>query len=291
MKEKLLEVKNLSFTYDGDRTALKDVSITIFRQEKIAVLGANGAGKSTFFLNLNGVREPAGGEIYYRGEAIGRKNKNKLRRKVGIIFQDPDHQMIASTVKAEVAFGPLNMGLPREETERRTMDAIRTMGLEEYLLRPPHYLSGGEKKRVSIADILAMDSEIMIFDEPTASLDPANAGMLEKVLDQIGLEGKTILLSTHDVDFAYRFADRILVFHEGCLIGDGTPEDIFREEELLKTAHLKKPVLMEVHALLVRNGLLPEQEISSERSTGKEVGCPRSLEELEELLKNNYFSH
>ena len=273
MRESILEVKHLSFAYDENRMALKDISITIYRQEKIAVLGANGAGKSTFFLNLNGVREPASGEIAYRGEIIDRKNKNKLRRNVGIIFQDPDHQMIASTVKAEVAFGPLNMGIPREEAERRTMDAVRTMGLEDYLFRPPHYLSEGEKKRVSIADILAMDCEVMVFDEPTASLDPANAEMLEEVLNRIGEEGKTILLSTHDVDFAYRFADRILVFYDGRLIGDGTPENIFADRELLKTANLKKPVLMELYELLTGCGLLD-----------KAGPCPRSVGEAEELL-------
>ncbi len=273
MKESILEVKHLSFAYDGNRMALKDVSVTIYQQEKIAVLGANGAGKSTFFLNLNGVREPEAGEITYRGEVINKKNKNKLRRKVGIIFQDPDHQIIASTVKAEVAFGPLNMGLPREEAEERSMDAIRVMGLEDYLFRPPHYLSGGEKKRVSIADILAMDCEVMIFDEPTASLDPANAKMLEKVLNRIGEEGRTILLSTHDVDFACRFADRILVFYDGRLIGDGSPERIFTDEELLKTANLKKPVLMELQELLAKRGLL---------SGGGR--CPKSVEEFASLF-------
>ena len=273
MKEKILEVKNLNFAYDKSRMALKDVSITIYQQEKIAVLGANGAGKSTFFLNLNGVREPAAGEITYRGELINKKNKNKLRRGVGIIFQDPDHQIIASTVKAEVAFGPLNMGLPREEAERRTMDAIGVMGLEDYLFRPPHYLSGGEKKRVSIADILAMDCEIMIFDEPTASLDPANAKMLEEVLNQMGEDGRTILLSTHDVDFACRFADRILVFYDGRLISDGSPECIFTDEELLKTANLKKPVLMELQELLAERGIL-----------GRGGRYPKSVEEFAELF-------
>ncbi len=257
-EEIILEVNNLTFAYDRNRKALEDISVTICKQEKIAVIGANGAGKTTFFLNLNGVREPTDGEIRYRGEIVDRKNRNKLRRNVGIVFQDPDNQIIASTVKAEVAFGPLNMKLPREEAEKRAMDAIKEMQLESHAMRPPHYLSGGEKKRVSIADILAMDSEIMIFDEPTASLDPANAGILEEILDKMERRGKTVLLSTHDVDFAYRFAGRILVFCDGRLIGDGTSEQIFRNEALLKKANLKKPVFMELYDLLREKGKIRE---------------------------------
>lgn len=258
MKEKILEVNHLVFAYDKDNPALKDISLAFYKQERIAVLGANGAGKTTFFLNLNGVREPASGEIRYRGELIDRKNKNKLRRSVGIVFQDADSQIIASTVKAEVAFGPLNMKLTRAEVEEKTMEAIREMKLEGYVARPPHYLSGGEKKRVSIADILAMDSEIMIFDEPTASLDPVNAQVLEETLDKIEQKGKTILLSTHDVDFAYRFAERILVFCDGRLIGDGTAQEIFRNEALLQKANLKKPVFMELYDLLKEKGKIRE---------------------------------
>ncbi len=273
MREKLLETSHLMFAYDRTGQTLKDINITIYKQEKIAVLGANGAGKTTFFLNLNGVREPTGGDIRYRGEVIGRKNKNRLRSNVGIVFQDADSQIIASTVKAEVAFGPLNMKLPREEAENRAMDAIREMKLEGYVRRPPHYLSGGEKKRVSIADILAMDSEIMIFDEPTASLDPVNAQVLEEILDKIEQKGKTILLSTHDVDFAYRFADRILVFCEGKLAGDGTSDEIFRNEELLLKANLKKPVLMELYDLLKEKGKI--------RETGE---CPKKLSDFALLL-------
>lgn len=257
-EEIILAVNNLTFAYDRNRKALEDISVTICKQEKIAVIGANGAGKTTFFLNLNGVREPTDGEIRYRGEVVDRKNRNKLRRNVGIVFQDPDNQIIASTVKAEVAFGPLNMKLPREEAEKRAMDAIKEMQLESHAMRPPHYLSGGEKKRVSIADILAMDSEIMIFDEPTASLDPANAGILEEILDKMEQRGKTVLLSTHDVDFAYRFAGRILVFCDGRLIGDGTSEQIFRNEALLKKANLKKPVFMELYDLLREKGKIRE---------------------------------
>lgn len=274
MKEILLETRHLSFSYEEEKNALNDVSVSIGMGEKIAVLGANGAGKSTFFLNLNGVRTPDSGEIWFQGQEIHKKNRRVLQENVGIVFQDADDQIIASTVKAEVAFGPLNMGMSREETKRRTKRAISQMNLEGYEMRPPHYLSGGEKKRVGIADILAMETKIILFDEPTASLDPMSAQMLEEVLNQLEQAGKTILFSTHDIDFAYRFANRMIVFADGTVIADGQPEEIFQNEHILAGANLKKPVIMEVCEMLERNGLLKE---------GKEG--MKSVPEIEQALK------
>lgn len=273
MREQILEVKNLNYTYEEDKRVLNNITVTINEREKIAVLGANGAGKSTFFLNLNGVREPQTGVIRYRGELITRKSRNQLRRNVGIVFQDADNQIIASTVKAEVAFGPMNMKLSREEVEQRTLRAIQEMKLKELMTRPPHYLSGGEKKRVTIADILAMDTDVIIFDEPTSSLDPVNAQMLEQTLDRLEKLGKTLIISTHDVDFAYRFAQRILVFCDGELIGDDTPENIFSNENMIRRANLKKPVYLEMYELLKDKGLIT-----------KNADYPKTLEEMKDLL-------
>lgn len=284
MNRKILETKDLTFSYEEGRMALNHLSVEIHEKEKIAVLGANGAGKSTFFLNLNGVRAPEEGEIFLYGTRIDKKNRRELIKNVGIVFQDADSQIIASTVKAEVAFGPLNMKLPRQEVEERTIDAMERLDLQAYAERPPHYLSGGEKKRVSIADILAMDSPIIIFDEPTASLDPVNADMLERILEELEQEGKTILLSTHDVDFAYRFADRALVFCEGKLIADGKPEDIFRDEEILKRANLKKPVLIQVYEMLKRKNLLQRNPLTKDMLPEKRESYPRTLAEIEALL-------
>lgn len=268
--ETILETQNLSFSY-GDTPVLKNINVSIRKGERIAVLGANGAGKSTFFLNLNGVRIPDQGAVYYHGVKIEKKNLNTLRQNVGIVFQDADHQIVASTVKAEIAFGPMNMHLERAEVEKRVEDAVSQMKLQDYVNRPPHYLSGGEKKKVSIADILAMHSEIIIFDEPTASLDPATAQMLEEVLNRLEQEGKTILLSTHDIDFAYRFADRVLVFQEGELIGDDVPEKIFHQTELLQRTHLKKPVLMEVWEILQEHGKMTEEGRKKQTDTEKQT--------------------
>lgn len=260
-KDAVLEVRDLHFSYNDEKHALNGVDVKIYEGEKIAVLGSNGAGKSTFFLSINGVLKPHAGEVIYWGEKITKKRLNHLRKNVGIVFQDADNQIIASTVMSEVAFGPMNLKLPREEVLRRVDKALDYMNITEFRDRPPHYLSGGEKKRVSIADIIAMESEVIIFDEPTAALDPLNAQMLEEVLRKMGEEGRTILISTHDVDFAYRWAERVLVFHQGKIIADDTPLRVFQQEELLKKANLRHPMLYDVCEILKKKGIIPDGEM------------------------------
>ena len=274
MEEILLQAEGLCYSYGQGKEVLRDINITVRKGEKIVVLGSNGAGKSTCFLNLNGVYRPDSGRILYRGKEIGKKDLNELRKNVGIVFQDADNQIIASTVFAEVSFGPMNLKLPREEVKKRVEDALEYMNLGSMRDRPPHYLSGGEKKRVSIADIIAMESEVVIFDEPTASLDPVNVEMLEGVLDKMNEMGKTLLISTHDVDFAYRFADRAVIFAGGRIIADGPIREVFEDDEVLNQANLKRPVLLEVYNSLVSHHIL-------------EVGGdpPRDAGELEMLLK------
>lgn len=261
-RREILRAEEISYSYQNDREVLHRVSLRIFAGEKIALLGENGAGKSTLFLNLNGVLIPDHGKICLDGKPVSRKRAdlNRLREKVGIVFQDPDQQMIAATVRQEVSFGPMNLKLPREEVIRRVDRAMEQMDLMPYASRAPQYLSGGEKKRVSVADVLAMDPEVLIFDEPTASLDPLASEALERTLTMISSEGKTLLISTHDVDFAWRWADRVLVMKDGELIADGTPEEIFADGELLERAHLKEPVMLEVHRTLVEHGVISEGE-------------------------------
>lgn len=273
MNEILLQAENLSYSYEQGKEVLKEINLTVTRGEKIAVLGSNGAGKSTCFLNLNGVYQPNSGRILYRGKEIRKKNLNELRKNVGIVFQDADNQIIASTVFAEISFGPMNLKLSKDEVRRRVESAMDHMNLNSFKDRPPHYLSGGEKKRVSIADILAMESEVIIFDEPTASLDPVNVEMLKEVLDKMRAMGKTLLISTHDVDFAYEWADRALIFADGRIIADGPVRGVFKLKEVLKRANLRKPVMMEVYESLVGHGVLKEDGI-----------CPRNAMELDTLL-------
>lgn len=261
MKKALLKIEDLHYVYGNGNSALEGVSVNIYEGEKIAVIGSNGSGKSTFFLNINGVLTPNQGKIIFKNIVVNKKNLKELRKNIGIVFQDPDNQIIASTVSAEVGFGPMNLKLPKEEVRKRVEEAMKYMNISDFKDRPPHYLSGGEKKRVSIADIIAMKPEIIIFDEPTAALDPVNAIMLEEVLTKLGSECKTMLISTHDVDFVYRWAERVLVFCRGEIIADGTPLEIFNNIEVLNKANLKQPTLLEVYELLVEKKILKDLKI------------------------------
>ena len=252
----ILKTENLTYSYGDGHQALKGISVEIKEGERVCVVGSNGAGKSTFFLNINGVLKHDGGDIYFKGQKVGNSKKelNELRRGVGIVFQDADNQIIASTVMGEVSFGPMNLKLPKEEVIARVDEALEYMNLSDFKERAPHYCSGGEKKRISIADIIAMHSEVMIFDEPTAALDPLNAAMLEDVLTRLSAQGKTLLISTHDMDFAYRWAERLVVFCNGEIIADGTPVEILADDAIREKANLRKPMMLDVYEAMIRHG-------------------------------------
>ena len=245
MSEPILQLENMSYAYPDGPLAVDKLSVSIHKGERVAVLGRNGAGKSTFFLLCNGILEPDQGKLYCGGKAVSRKKKDllELHRRVGIVFQEAENQILAVTVEGEVSFGPMNLGLPTDAVQRRTEAALEAMGLEEYAERSPQYLSGGEKKRVTIADILAMSPDVILLDEPTASLDPENAARLEEILDELTRAEIALAVSTHDVDFAARFAERGLVFAGGRLVADGPMKSIFSREELLREAGLRKPWL------------------------------------------------
>lgn len=246
----LLAFEQVAYHYDsgGEREALFPLSVRLCEGEKIAVLGSNGAGKSTFFLLANGVLTPRSGTILLDGVPVGKKEKQRmqLRRRVGLVFQDPDVQLLAGTVEEEVSFGPMNLGLPEEEVRRRVEMALESLGLAAYRRRGPQYLSGGEKRRVAIADVLAMEPEIMLLDEPASNLDPAGQALLEETLESLHQKGITLLVATHDVDFAWRWADRVLVFRDGRLERDAAPEAVFAEEDLLSRCGLEQPLLWKV---------------------------------------------
>ncbi|MCL2632699.1 MAG: ATP-binding cassette domain-containing protein [Coriobacteriia bacterium] len=241
----LLRVENISYRYDDRYLALNQVSTSFHSGELVAVLGSNGAGKSTFFLCLNGVLRPQHGEIFLKGSLVTKSKSDMIRQRqtIGLVFQDPDSQIIAGNVESEVSFGPINLGLPADEVQQRVDESLEQMSIERYRDYAPQYLSGGEKKRVSIADILAMRPEMILLDEPTASLDPTNADALEQILLELSATGITVVISTHDVDFAYRVATRVIVFAEGRIIADAQPEEVFAATELLEQAGLKAPLL------------------------------------------------
>jgi len=273
--DELLRVENISYHYDNNYIALKNASVTFRTGEIVAVLGGNGAGKSTFFLCCNGVLRPQSGKIYYKGEEITKSKKDiyKLRQAVGLVFQDPDSQIIAGSVESEVSFGPMNLRLPYDEVSRRVDEALTQMDVSRYKDYAPQYLSGGEKKRVSIADILAMRPEMILLDEPTASLDPQNADVLEQILRELNREGITIVISTHDVNFAYRVAQRAIVFTQGEIIADANVDAVFEQIETIKKAGLKKPLLYEAFEYMQESN----PNISSKRK-------PRTIEEFRNLM-------
>ena len=252
----MLEVKNIKYAYNSEYQALKGVSLKIERGEMVALLGKNGAGKSTLFLHLNGIYEPDEGQVFIDGEELkyDKKSLLKFRQKVGIVFQNPDDQIFAPTVEEDVAFGPLNLGLPMEEVQDRVEEALARVGMSGFEKTAPHHLSGGQKKRVAIAGILAMKPEVMVLDEPTAGLDPQGVVNLQKLLRNLNDEGITIIISTHEVDLVPNYAQRVFVLVDGLLIAEGTPREIFAQPEILEQANLKVPIVTELFQGLENEG-------------------------------------
>ena len=268
-----LETKDLTFTYPDGTQALKKVNIQIKKGEKIAIMGPNGAGKSTLFSHFNGLTEPTSGHVEVAGEKIIFE-KDKLlevRQKVGIVFQDPNDQLFAPTVKEDVAFGPMNLGLEHEEVERRIEESLKMVGMEGFEEKTPHHLSGGQQKRVAIAGIIAMRPEIMILDEPTAGLDPEGVDKVLNILNDLNREGISIIISSHDIEMVSQFAEKIFILYNGEIIDSGDKQKIFSNTELLKKAHLKAPVTTEILYKLKENGLDVDCQKITVDETVKEI--------------------
>ena len=268
-----LETKNLSFTYPDGTQALKNVNLQIKKGEKIAIMGANGAGKSTLFSHFNGLKEPTSGHIEIDGKRIvyERDELLEVRQKVGIVFQDPNDQLFAPTVKEDVAFGPMNLGLEYDEVKKRIEESLEMVGMSGFEEKTPHHLSGGQQKRVAIAGIIAMRPEIMILDEPTAGLDPEGVDKVLNILNNLNDEGMSIVISSHDIEMVNEFADKIFVLHQGEIIAQGDKHQIFSDKELLKKAHLKAPVSTEILYKLKENGLDVDTEKLSVDETVEEI--------------------
>lgn len=269
----LLKLRDLSFSYDGKTEVLKKINLDFSLGEKIALLGSNGAGKSTLFSHLVGLLH-GDGEIALEDQVLskGRKEQEKLRETVGLVFQNPDDQIIAPTVFSEVAFGPLNQGRKGKEMEEDVEESLRIFSLLDKRNLPPHYLSGGEKKKLTLADILVMKPKLFILDEPTASLDPLHVDLLTEQLRNIEATGACILLATHDMEFAYGWAKRWILLSEGKVLFDGEPLDILSRPEILEEAGLRPPLLYDVAKLLQEKEMIEKDFF------------PRSIEELKEIL-------
>ena len=276
-----LSTENLSFTYPDGTQALKNINIEIEKGEKVAIIGPNGAGKSTLFSHLNGLTEPTSGCVKIEGKAISFEKDEllKVRQKVGIVFQDPNDQLFAPTVKEDIAFGPMNLGLSYDEVEKRVEDALKMVGMENYEDKTPHHLSGGQQKRIAIAGIIAMKPELMILDEPTAGLDPDGVEKVLNIMNQLNKEGMTLIISSHDIDMISKYADKIFVLYNGEIIESGNKNKIFSDMELLKKAHLRTPITTEILYNLKESGLNVNTEKISVEDTCAEIIKAKQLNE------------
>ena len=254
----ILEARDIRYRYPRGQEAICGISFHIRKKEKIALVGPNGAGKSTLLTMFNGMIRPDSGLMLFDNQPIqyDTASLRMLRKRVGFVLQNPDRQIIAPTVYQDVAFGPTNLGYSEREVKEAVTLAFRHVGLEGFERRPPHQLSGGEKKRVAIAGVLAMDPDVLVFDEPTSGLDPAGSEDIMELLDELNHEGKTIIISTHDVELAYPWADRAILMISGKILKEDIPEVAFGNPESVRRAHLSLPTLLELHIELQKRGFL-----------------------------------
>lgn len=242
MSHHIVEVTNLRHVYPDGTEALRSVSFRITHGESVAIIGANGAGKSTLLLHLNGYLATNEGAIRIGDFPLNKGTLPEIRRTVGMVFQDPDDQLFMPTVFDDVAFGPLNLGLTGAEVEKRVDDALSRVGAGHLRDKPPYRLSGGEKKRVAIATVLAMSPDILVMDEPTSGLDPFARRQLMALLKDFH---HTRIFTSHDLDMVLELCERTIVLHEGEVRADGPTLDIFQNEALLRACRLEKPFAMQ----------------------------------------------
>lgn len=256
----IFRVQNLVHQYSDGTLALDDISLAFKKGERIALLGTNGSGKTTLLNHFNGILKPTSGKIYFEEKLLEYNSKAllELRRRVGFVFQDPNDQLFAPTVKQDIAFGPLNLGLPQEEVNKIVDRTLETVGMSEFKEKPPHFLSLGQKKRVALAGVLAMQPEVIIMDEPTSNLDPRATSEILHLLLQLNKEsGITLLLATHDVDMVPLFANRLFILNKGKLVSEGAPKDIFSDAELIRKVNLRSPRLTHLFEVLKKENQLP----------------------------------
>jgi cobalt transport protein ATP-binding subunit len=233
-----LEVRGLAFAYPDGHQALYGIDLTVRRGERVALLGPNGAGKTTLVLHLNGILTPGRGSVVVGGLPVEKQHLREIRRRVGIVFQDPDDQLFLPTVGEDVAFGPANFGVSGAELEARVEAALAAVGMSEHRDRSPLHLSGGQRRRVALATVLACEPEILVLDEPSTNLDPVARRELAEVL--LGLD-TTMLMVTHDLPYALQLCPRSVVLDDGVVVADGPTRELLRDTELLRRHRLELP--------------------------------------------------
>ena len=256
MSNAILSLKDVSYNYPDGTSALNKCSLTIGRGMRTAVLGANGAVKTTMFLHLNGILRSSAGDIQWEGTPLdySRDGMRKLRSRVGLVFQNPDSQLFSASVREDVSFGPMNLGLPKNVVRERVEEALLSVGMTESADKPVHNLSYGQKKRVCIAGVLAMEPEVLVLDEPMAGLDAAMQEELIVVLERLHTAGMTIIIATHDLDFAYGWADEAVVLQRGRLLAQGNVAEVLLRPEV-RTELGSSPIVAEITNSLALTGM------------------------------------
>lgn len=252
----MITIKDLNYRYSDDEDyVLKNINLEIKQGEFVSILGRNGSGKSTLAKLLNAQILPEEGDVIIDGENTKNSNIWKIREKVGMVFQNPDNQIVATVVEEDVAFGPENLGIPNPELRRRVDEALNTVGMFNFRKHAPHMLSGGQKQRVAIAGVLAMNPEIVVFDEPTSMLDPTGRkDVMNHALKLNKIENKTVINITHYMDEAV-LSDRVVVIDRGIIVLDGSPREVFSHVEKIKSYGLDVPQVTELAFLLKKSGI------------------------------------
>ena len=256
MRDFIVEVKDVQFNYPGSVKAIGGVSFGISKAERVAILGPNGSGKSTLILLMAGLLTPLKGEITVFNEKTSSKNFQKIRQRIGVVFQDPDDQLFTQSVIDDIEYGPKNLRLPENEVKDRSSQVLEKMGIQHLKDRPPHRLSFGEKKKVSLATALVMKPDLLILDEPTANLDLVSRRGLIGTLNELNREGTTIIVSTHDVEALPELADRVIVINRGCLVGAGATSEVLQNQKLLESACLEPPAIVKLFTELQSKGVV-----------------------------------
>ncbi|MBS4535471.1 ATP-binding cassette domain-containing protein [Clostridium sp. D2Q-14] len=248
----MVKTQGLCYIYEDGTKALKNINLNIDNHNIIGIVGANGSGKTTLFFNLMGLLKPSKGKVFLNGKEMkyNRKALKKIRKKIGIVFQDPDKQIFYSKVYDDVAFGPRNLGIGEEEVNKIVENALNMVDMVEFKDKPVHFLSYGQKKKVAIAGALAMNNDIILFDEPTAGLDPVGTENMINIIKKLSEKNKKIIISSHDMDMIYELCEYIYIMSKGEVIDEGIPTRIFMKESILKEAMLKEPWLVKIHKIL-----------------------------------------
>lgn len=252
----VIKADGLSFTYPDGTNVLDSIDFSVKKGEFVGILGGNGSGKTTFLRLLNGLLKPTKGDIYLEEENIKDIERNRLFTFACTVFQDPDHQLFSSTVAEDIAFGPLNMGLSKEEVSKRVDDSLASVGMGNFKNKVIHNLSFGQKKRICLAGVLAMCPEIIFLDEPTAGLDPMAISSIMHLLERLNKDGVTMVMATHSVDLVPLFLDRLIILNKGKIVREGSPQEVFSDPMAVRFAELRMPQVGHLFEILKkRDGL------------------------------------